>query len=349
MTLTLTATSWPFAVQVTDRLLTTRGKAFDRDANKNIVFHGLDGIIAIAYSGTAYIRGKPTDQWIVETITGEDLGPPDKLSTVYTISEKRLPRVGHAIRLVGEAFNVECDRRPGKVGRERFELYAVGYQATHNSWTWFRPFTGGFARDPGDSAVTYFAGRRWFRHPFFQQGVSPAPNVSFFDFAELQSATRDSESALDVAEKYVQSIQAAATRTPVIGSDCLSVEIDYPSLGKPEVRIRFHPGVDRKIETPRRRVPQPSNALAFSPWVIGPSMMLAPAIISAEGWLSIPLGRYEARIRGTDVMGPDTVMFIGRHERETFPPKPKSKPAGPTLLEIIDRELKKAGPPKRAG
>lgn len=345
MTLTLTATSWPFAVQVTDRLLTSSGKAFDRDANKNVVFHGRDGTIAIAYSGCAYIRGKPTDQWIVETITGEDLGPPEQLGTVYTISEKRLPKVGQAIRLVGEAFNVECGRRPRKVGRERFELYAVGYQATHSRWSWFRPYSAGFAKDPTDAVVTYFAGTRWFRHPYFQQGASPAPNVSTFDFGELQRVTRDSASALDLAEHYVRAIQTAAARSPVIGSDCLSIEIDYPSLPKPEVRIRFHPGGAREIQPPRRRVPLPSDALAFCPWVVGPTMMLAPAIISTEGWISIPFGLYEARIRGTDVMGEDTVMYIGRHERENFPPK--QKPAsGPTLFEIIDRELRKAGPRK---
>jgi len=141
MTLTLAATSWPFAVQVTDRLLTTAGgRAFDRDANKNIVFHARDGIAALAYSGIAYLNGTPTDQWIVETITGEQLGSGRQLTaTLYGGRPKRWPKLGHAMRLLGEAFNEECRRRPKSVGSDRFEIVAVGYQATHSRSPWFRP------------------------------------------------------------------------------------------------------------------------------------------------------------------------------------------------------------------
>jgi len=47
----------------------------DLSFNKCVVYRALDGIITMSFAGLAYIGGSPADEWIVETLTGESLGP----------------------------------------------------------------------------------------------------------------------------------------------------------------------------------------------------------------------------------------------------------------------------------
>jgi hypothetical protein len=69
----LTRTSRAFALMVTDRLVTTnKGEQFDPHANKNIVFCARNAVVAMGYTGRAYIGKTPTDQWLVEKLTGLD-------------------------------------------------------------------------------------------------------------------------------------------------------------------------------------------------------------------------------------------------------------------------------------
>src|SRR5262245_1968400 len=55
---------------VTDRKVTRTGVEYDADANKNLIFGDKNAVVAIAYTGFAYIGDLPTDQWIAQTLTG---------------------------------------------------------------------------------------------------------------------------------------------------------------------------------------------------------------------------------------------------------------------------------------
>lgn len=73
MTLVLTCVTSEFAIQVSDKRLTTTptGAVVDDDRNKGIQYYNQ---MAFAYSGLARIENKPTDEWFVETLQGyEDL------------------------------------------------------------------------------------------------------------------------------------------------------------------------------------------------------------------------------------------------------------------------------------
>jgi hypothetical protein len=81
MTQTFSLATAEYVLQVSDRLV-TRAKVgasalthvpFDPDANKNIIFRARDGIVAISFSGNAFIRGVPTDRWIAERLYGSAL------------------------------------------------------------------------------------------------------------------------------------------------------------------------------------------------------------------------------------------------------------------------------------
>lgn len=73
MTLVLTLVTTRYVVQVADRLVTTDGKRFDPTSNKSLIYLGRNAIVAIAYSGLAYLEGIPTDEWIAQTLWGRKL------------------------------------------------------------------------------------------------------------------------------------------------------------------------------------------------------------------------------------------------------------------------------------
>jgi len=354
VTLSLASAGWPWAIQVTDRLvsLSPTGEAFDRDANKNIIYHGRDGIAAIAYSGVAQIEGLPTDQWIVETITLEQWGRGEGRGSISGGRPRRWPKLGHAIRLIGVAFDEQCRRFPRTVGADPFEVLAVGYQATHSRTTWFRPITLSYQKEAGAAPGVFTASPRWFRHPAGVIGICPAANIALLDVAGLPAQTRVCESPEETANVYVRAVQQAAAKSATIGADCISIEIDSPTKRKPEVRVRFTPRADRP-DPDTHHTPVKSTALSFSPWIVGPEQSSAPKIFSVDGWSCFPLGRYAVRIRGTDVTQPvvsgdvgfETVSFFGDHTQRPWPPRP-DHPPGPDMMDIILRELRKAGPPK---
>lgn len=59
MTLIVTYTSPLFTLMVTDRLVTSNGIMYDPDANKNILFADRNAVVAIGYTGMAYIEKFP--------------------------------------------------------------------------------------------------------------------------------------------------------------------------------------------------------------------------------------------------------------------------------------------------
>src|SRR6266851_8318629 len=70
MTLILARASKDYVLQVTDRLVTRGNDPFDTLANKNILYAAKNAVVAMAYTGQAFIGDVPTDQWIVETLSG---------------------------------------------------------------------------------------------------------------------------------------------------------------------------------------------------------------------------------------------------------------------------------------
>ncbi|MBS0532712.1 MAG: hypothetical protein JSR72_01525 [Proteobacteria bacterium] len=87
MTLVLSAATPGFVIQAADRLLTktvrNQTRASDPIANKTIVYRATDALVAISYSGVAYVRSQPTDEWLAELLWGAPIargpdgnGPP---------------------------------------------------------------------------------------------------------------------------------------------------------------------------------------------------------------------------------------------------------------------------------
>src|SRR2546427_11400631 len=46
---------------------------FDASSNKSIIYWARDAIVCIVYTGLAYVGPLPTDDWIVQKLTGVDV------------------------------------------------------------------------------------------------------------------------------------------------------------------------------------------------------------------------------------------------------------------------------------
>ncbi len=68
MTLILTLATPRYILQVSDRLVTRGDSRFDPASNKIVIYHAKNALVAIGYSGLAYLEGVPTDQWIAQKL-----------------------------------------------------------------------------------------------------------------------------------------------------------------------------------------------------------------------------------------------------------------------------------------
>ena len=264
MTLTLTAAGWAFAVQVTDRLLTAGCRTFDPYSNKNVVYLARDGIAALAFSGPAFIRGMPTDQWMVQVLTGETFEAAEPVPTFWGApTKKHCLGLGHALRILGDAFNEEA-KGDHLLRDGHFEILAVGYQGVGRS---LRPVTLFFSKEASQNVGIYGSGQRWLRWPTgFELALSPSPNRSLVDVESLRLMARACETSSDMARLLSRTIRDAGSA--FVGRDCLLIEIDTPRVVKPQVRVSFVMG-SAALSNPIGKAPTPAQAqVADRPWYV---------------------------------------------------------------------------------
>lgn len=52
---------------------TAAGQPFDKYSNKNTLYACKDAVVALGYTGMAFLGNVPTDQWLVQVITDDRL------------------------------------------------------------------------------------------------------------------------------------------------------------------------------------------------------------------------------------------------------------------------------------
>lgn len=88
-------------LQVSDRLVTKGGGTYDPRANKSLLYYARNALVAMSYTGLAYVDGVPTDHWIAERLVGTSLPDPTKpgMMGYYRIQPLE----------IGRALNVLCE------------------------------------------------------------------------------------------------------------------------------------------------------------------------------------------------------------------------------------------------
>ncbi len=304
MTLILTRASKNYVVQVIDRLVTLSGKAFDEVANKNLLFCASNAIVAMGYTGHAFIGDVPTDQWIVETLTGQvfdrDRKPP-------ALSFVQSPKIDLGRVLI--ALKDALDNAPVAT-RLKLDWVSNPFDLCVAGWQWkkrrCRPIMAKLSK-PRHSRRFQLAYAP--RHSFYPQtpatkqgnarfmvSVAPADNILQEELQQLVAELPDR--TLDEAERIlVGKIRDVSNRLPVVGPHCLSIVLYPPSVAR--VRVRYMP-----LRGPSQAdLVGPSGSkstipVAYSPWVVGPNLIAAPSVFS--GTLKLGLDPYTVGLEGPE-------------------------------------------------
>jgi hypothetical protein len=283
MTLILSlASSW-FALQVSDRLVTQAGIPFDPIANKNILYIGLDGIISFGYTGLAYLDNIPTDQWLVEKMTGLFYTRGERTGTLRTGQLPRWPPIGRAVPALRDELNslLACQAIHPLAPDTFFEVVGTG-------WHWrrrgrARPVLLGLVKkQASDHFELYYEARHIGRQCILS--ATPNAHADLLDREALLTRLRSIRSPDEAEGLLVESIRSVASQTNVVGRDCMSILLSPPRFGKARVR---YVGIDA-VAASIRSLDGPSTATpaAFSPWIVGAMIVHAPSILSGTFMLN---------------------------------------------------------------
>jgi len=234
MTLVLSQISRLFVLQVSDRLLTRGKEPFDPIANKNVLYVGTNGVISLGYTGVAFLNAIPTDQWIVEKLTGAAI---DNLNRPGT-RIGRLPKwysIGLAERVLVSSLNTtfaESSMLP-IARRLPFEVQIVGWQWGRRKRP--RAFRASILKRESTSAIELTHSPRHIGRNF-QVALSPEANAKFVDLTALRAALKGIRCADDAEGALVRVIREASAQSRLVGPNCMSILLPPPYARRARIR-----------------------------------------------------------------------------------------------------------------
>lgn len=321
MTLILSYVCPGYVLQVSDRLLTTvesPPRRYDDASNKSIVWAGRDAVVTMSYTGIAYIKGIPADQWIAEQLHGRPLPRPIALYTAAPWSYPCLD-LGLGLERLRNALEGVCEK---SVEWSRFEVVVAGWQdlfkhgrkppriacaliakrddglfrinRVHRHWQWEAWRKGRFSI---------------FRNPLV---TDPLRGIEWLPGQLKAVESQDWPSHAELVQKLlVEAIRSEASRSEVIGTDVMSVFLPHPDIGPGW--IRFLRG--NSLSGQRAR----SERLAWSPWIVGCNMLSPPAAIYG-GPFTYSLGGYPVIAHSPQPPGDDDLLFAFQIPPRKRPP-----------------------------
>jgi len=328
MTLILDQASTDYVLQVTDRLVTQATSPFDPLANKNIVYCARNALVTIGYTGFAFLGGIPTDQWLVEQLTGNafdrDHRPPD-----FTMN-RRAPwlDLGMSVRLLKERLDAApATGIPSMWAKQwvdqSFDLCILGWQWKRGR---ARPIIEALNKPRGSLAFSIERRPRywyWERRTLndgslgiikFSVRAAPRENISRADLQDLVARLQDG--SYDAAEtELVRTVRQVALHVPQVGPDCISILIAPPTIGQARVRflpLNSHEAILQTASQNRRLT------VAYTPWFVGPNLIVAPSLLAGPAKTEFSLGPYQIHLEGVGDSGGLLALHFGQ-ERPKAP------------------------------
>jgi hypothetical protein len=273
VTLVLTVATPIYALHVSDRLVSKGGTPHDPLANKTVVLRATDGLLAFGYTGPAYIGGVPTDTWIAEAVSGE----PCAGDAAGGMRMGTFP-----VRDVGTTLSSLSQRRRPKNQFRSFtgEISAVGWQwdgkrerALVRQVLWVLHRGSGELR--WQQIVPRHAPERKKVFRMVHTGDWPLGAEAWQRVMDqVGAAGRDVERVESVLVDAIR--DASALTSGTIGSHCMSVLLR--PWQHPHAFVRFLPHAAHEAEAFGQVV-----GVAYSPWMVAPDAIHAPAV-HIGGW-----------------------------------------------------------------
>ena len=295
-----------YALQVSDRLVTVKDEGryepLDPVANKAVVLLARDGLISMAYAGTAHIANAVTDGWIARTLAGRPLG-----------TNQVRPNFGHQLgrgvpdRFLTEHLTLVADRlsealKSGKITNTLAIDYVGLRWQNPKDPAW--PTVGKIAKDQSGGAYrAVMSRRRWGwesgRHFLFRALGRSQKKAQALLRSRLPDAIRSKE---QTAAALVEILRSLPPHDPTVGRDCLITTIQR---GSPHVHTRYEPYDVRQASAllGGNTVTVPA---AFTPWILTPDSIGAPLVIS--GTFTQQSGGFEFLMEGPTSEGDFIIM-----------------------------------------
>ena len=304
-------------LQVSDRLVTRGGDAYDPLANKSLLYYAKNALVAMSYTGLAYLDGVPTDQWIAEQLVGRSLRDSSRPGMMGYYDIQPLE--------IGQALSLLCDR----LHRVFSNMPSPGFPTNIvvAGWKWKRrrslPLLATVRQVStlGDFDIEHSLSRYWL-HQLAPDGshrlclaAAPLPNI---DRAELR-CTMDrlkSGSPESFAKALASTIRQVSERLSVVGPHCMSVFLPPPT--QDSVRIRFLPLSTHFASTTSSEHTE-IMPVAYSPWIIGHRLLVAPSLM-AGGETFVDLGPIRVSLMSPSLTGRG-ITYMMSSQRRLPPPR----------------------------
>jgi len=273
MTLILGGASQGGFAHVSDRWLTRSDlrSPQDTDANKTIVVVFYEFMMAIGYTGVAYLGSKPTDQVIAETVA--DAAFDDRFSHgSFEVASAKMLRLWQTVERMRAGLDARLQRIP-TLSAQGFAIDMVGLHFRRGysvpfAWTLAMQDGGlklaraGLGGDPGRFGLT-------------AEG-SGAPHVMqiWHDLRTEKGAVADLGSLRHRLVEVLRAVSLKAGGT--VGPEAMSV-IGTIEDARPQLAIElthFPVGTQAFGITSKA-----SNPAGHSPWVLTPGTVLAPSLV----------------------------------------------------------------------
>lgn len=275
MTLILAHVARYGVIHVSDRLLTERGTArpFDAFSNKALLYLCADAIVAIGYTGLAYIGDSPADVWLANQLVGKQLqdhhgfGQP-----MYT----ELRNIVLAVEMLRSRLEAEMRRTP----KPEFGLLITG-------WKWGQrrkpkrpePFVA-VVQWAGDHMITETLPRYWWYERGRDEVLAciPAPNIGHVRAEQVMKSVSRCSDDVSIRNILVETVRSMSTGNTTVGADCMSIMLPPPQLLRAEIEfIVGSPDLFHEV---------------YSPWVITPGYVHRPSILFGGGKCTVVLGQF---------------------------------------------------------
>jgi hypothetical protein len=236
----------------------------DALANKNIVCVARDGLLSISYTGIAFVRGVPTDEWMaLKLLRLNEWDGGMRLGT-----ESPVGTVGEVIELI----RTSLERLPTNLSRFPNRVVAVGWQWKRRTGR-IRPVLWDISGQ--DGGRTYSAQQVMARHRPRDSafGVAPTQNMPIDHQRPLAAALDKATSVEAIEQLLIEANRETASTSTIIGPHCMSV-VFAPSRGI--FRAAYVPEGPTAIEA----VYGAQLPVAYSPWILGTHLVMPPMIMT---------------------------------------------------------------------
>jgi hypothetical protein len=336
VTLIVSQVNYYCATQVTDRLVSyPNGSAFDSRSNKNIILRATDAIVAVAYTGVAYMGQTPIDQWIVSVLADDpELVNSQEFTFRSTIGKRQWPDLATATKRLRERITEKLQNENAFLELTITGWYQPGPHKLPRTilWSVSRNNDGSFGLSAAPRQKLYpstlFDGEpgnvgRWCRGELVHAikgcllpqfvSASPAENMTRDSIRELSRRIRGNQTDPDFVEAtLVDAIREISDRFGHgIGKDCIGIVLP-PPWGMP-CRVRYWPEAEKThmVRAGRATLVRP---VVYTPWIVGPGQILAPSVISGPGTTTFNLHGVNLEIIGPAADGSTGMLATLQHQ-----------------------------------